>query len=72
MGRRFIDLEQACMIGLCIKAEQVNFFNDNRKTLELRQKELQHLATCTICNPTLLAEQWFGKPVTILTEVHHE
>ncbi len=67
----YIDINQACIEGLMIKSEQVAAFANHRLTMDLRKKEQEHVKTCSICNPTLLAEQWFGKPVRIVTEAHY-
>lgn len=67
----YIDINACCHEGLLLKAEIVEAFRDHRLTMDLRKKEREHLTVCSVCNPTLLAEQWFGQPVRITTEAHY-
>ena len=67
--RAFIDLSTPCQDGFSIAVERIGMSFQSRinvkKLVELRKKEEEHLAHCTICNPELLASGLFGCDVAI-------
>jgi len=67
--KTFIDMTTCCHEGLLIINEKVMAFSDNRKTMDLRKREKEHLERCEVCNPSLLAEYLFCRSVSIGKDV---
>ncbi len=66
----FIDPKVCCKDGLSIVQDKWKAWEngDHRALVQLRNIEEKHLFSCTICNPLLLVENFFGREVQVKNE----